>query len=81
MQTILLKNKPKDISEEKFKEMWENSSYVLESLLKTIKDLTPSETIKGSDFDIPNHYEKLVWQMAQRELAQKILDLFPSKIK
>ena len=61
--------------------MWENSSYVLESLFKTIKDLTPSETIKGNDFDIPNHYEKLVWQMAQRELAQKILDLFPSKIK
>ena len=78
MQAILLKNRPKDLSEEKFKEMWANSSYTLEALFNTIKELSPKETIKGGDFDTPNHYAKLVWQQAQREFAQKILDLFPN---
>ena len=81
MQAILLKNRPKDLSEEKFKEMWSNSGYTLEALFNTIKDLTPADTIKGSDFDTPNHYAKMVWQQAQREFSQKILDLFPENAK
>ena len=81
MNSLLLKNRPKDLTEEEFKAMWANSSYTLEALYNTIKDLTPKETIGGGDFDIPNHYAKLVWQQAQREFAQRILDFFPNSSK
>lgn len=81
MLAILLKHKPKDISEEKFKEMWENSSYTLEPLLNAIKELMPKEVVKGDDFNSPNHYAKMVWQSGQRDFANKIMDLFPDSLK
>ncbi len=81
MQAILLKNRPKDLDEKKFKEMWENSSYTLEALFKTIKELAPEVSIKGNDFDTPNHHAKLVWQLGQKDLADRILDLFPAGCK
>lgn len=81
MQAILLKNRPKDLDEQKFKEMWENSGYTLDALYKTIKDLNPVESVKSSDFDTPNHYAKLIWQHAQKDLINKVLDFFPSSCK
>jgi len=73
----LLKNRPSDLDEEKFKEMWANSGYTLSALYKTIKQLSPPEAIKGNDFDSPNHYAKLVWEAGQRDILKKVLDLFP----
>lgn len=81
MNSNLLKNRPKDLDEQKFKEMWENSGYTLGALYKTIKDLNPVESIKGTDFDIPNHYAKMVYQQAQKDLINKVLELFPSSCK
>ena len=81
MNSLLLKNRPKDLDEKKFKEMWENSAYTLDALFNTIKELTPNEAIKGEDFDTPNHYAKLMWQLGQRDIIKKILDLFPASCK
>ena len=81
MNSNLLKNRPKDLDEQKFREMWENSGYTLSALYKTIKELTPTEAIKGVDFDIPNHYAKMVWQQGQKDLIIKVLELFPDSCK
>ena len=81
MNSILLANRPKDLDEQKFKDMWENSGYTLSALYKTIKDLAPTEMVKNSDFDVPNHYAKLMWQVGQRDFMTKILDLFPDSCK
>ena len=77
MQALLLKHKPKDQEEAKFKESWERSGYFLSALYKAINELAPEPVVKGEDFDTPNHYSKLVWQLGQRDLAKKILALFP----
>ena len=59
--------------------MWENSGYLLGVLEEVIKELTPDEKIDPKDFAMPNHYAKLVWEQAQRDLSKKILGLFPEK--
>jgi hypothetical protein len=75
---LLLKNKPKDITNEKFEEMWNNSGYLLRVLAATIQDMVPQEKIKPEDFSNPNHYAQMVWAQAQRDFAKKLLDLMPN---
>lgn len=81
MNQLLLKHKPTDIEADKFKEMWENSTYTLEPLFKAIQALTPDSRISKDDFEKPAFVEKMVWAQAQRDLADKILDLFPERLK
>lgn len=81
MNSLLIANRPKDLDELQFKAMWNNSGHTLEALYKTIKGLSPTETIKGNDFDTPNHHAKLVWQLGQKDLIIKILELFPESCK
>lgn len=80
MNSLLLKNRPTDITEEKFVEMWNNSGYLMRILAATIKDLMPQERIKSEDFANPNHYAAMVWAQAQRDFAKKVLDLMPESV-
>ncbi len=80
MNQLLLKNRPKDLDEAKFKQMWENSSYLLEALYKTIQELTPQERISQDDLSNPAFIHKMVWGQAQRDLAKKIVDLLPQSL-
>ena len=81
MNSLLLKNRPQGLSEDDFKVMWSASGNVLEALYKTIQELTPPLRIKIEDFGLPQHYGLMVWQQAQQDLANKIIDLLPSEIK
>lgn len=80
MNRLLLKHKPKDLTDEKFTKMWDNSGYLLSVLAEVIRELLPTEKIQEGDFGDPNHYAKMVWAQAQRDFAQKILDLMPKSI-
>ncbi len=77
---LLNSHRHKDQSKEKFEEFWENSSYTLEPLYKTLLDMMPEEKIKPTDFSDPNHYAKMVWTQAQRDILQKIIDLMPKSL-
>lgn len=80
MNGLLIQNRPKDLTEEQFKKMWENSGYTLEAFYKTLLSFRPKETIKASDFDCPNHYAKLVAEAAARDMIDKIIDLLPKSL-
>ena len=80
MNALLLKNRPKDQTEEQFKKMWENSGYALEALYKTLQELSPKDVVSPTDFDCPNHYAKLVSQMSQRDIINKIIALLPKSL-
>lgn len=80
MNSVLLSNRPKDIDEAKFKAMWENSSYLLEALYKTLLSYMPEEKVKAVDFDTPNHYPKLMYQAGQRDSIHKIIELLPKSL-
>lgn len=80
MHQILLKHRPKEGKKEEFELAWENSTYLMEVLANVIKELVPKERISQEDFSKPNHYAQMVWIQAQRDLAQRILDIFPKGV-
>ena len=82
MNKLLLSNKPKDISNEKFIEMWNNSGYSLESLYKTLLVLKSEiSSIKKDDFDCPNHYAKLAYNLGQERMIDLIVSMLPETAK
>lgn len=80
MNGLLLQNRPKDLTEEQFKKMWDNSAYLLEAFYKTIQNFRPKEKVSPTDFDCPNHYAKLVAEAASRDIVDKIIDLLPKSL-
>jgi len=82
MNKLLLNNKPKDISNEEFIKLWNNSTYVLETLYNTLltlnKELT---TTKKDDFDCPNHYAKLAFNLGQSKIIEQIVTMLPDGVK
>lgn len=82
MNNTLLNNRPKDSNKEEFIKAWNNSSYVLEAFYKTLvsiqKDL---DSVKKDDFDCPNHYAKLSFQMGQSKMIDTILAMLPESAK
>lgn len=82
MNKLLLNNKPKDISNEEFIKLWNNSSYILESLYKTLADLDKElNTVKKDDFDCPNHYAKLAYNAGQSKMISFVTALLPNGAK
>jgi enoyl-[acyl-carrier-protein] reductase (NADH) len=82
MNKLLLNNKPIDSSNEEFTKAWNNSSYVLEALYKTLCNInTEISSIKKDDFDCPNHYAKLSYQMGQAKMIEFVIDLLPDSAK
>jgi hypothetical protein len=82
MNKLLLNNKPKDTSNEEFIKLWNNSSYILESLYKTLKDIEKElDTVKKDDFDCPNHYAKLAYNAGQCRMIDIVTNLLPQGVK
>jgi len=82
MNKLLLNNKPKDITNEEFIKLWNNSTYVLETLYNTLlvlnKELTST---KKDDFDCPNHYAKLAFNLGQSKIIEQIVTMLPDGVK
>jgi hypothetical protein len=82
MNKLLLNNRPEDSSVEEFTKAWNNSSYSLEALYKTILVLKEElNTIKKDDFDCPNHYAKLAYNAGQIKAYDFIVSLLPDSAK
>lgn len=82
MNKTLLNNRPKDSSIEEFTKVWNNSSYVFEVLYKTLNDMnTELHNIKKDDFDCPNHYAKLSFNLGQSKMIEHVLSLLPDSAK
>lgn len=82
MNKLLLNNRPEDSSVEEFTKAWNNSSYTLEALYKTILVLKEElNTIKKDDFDCPNHYAKLAYNAGQIKAYDFIVSLLPDSAK
>ena len=82
MNKLILNNKPKDSNNEDFIKTWNNSSYVFEVLYKTLlsiqKDL---DNIKRDDFDCPNHYAKLAYNLGQSKMIDSVVAMLPDSAK
>jgi len=82
MNKLLLNNKPKDSSNEEFIKAWNNSSYTLEVLYKTLLVLKEEiNSIKKDDFDCPNHYAKLAYNLGQTKAFDLIISMLPDTAK
>jgi enoyl-[acyl-carrier-protein] reductase (NADH) len=82
MNKLLLNNKPKDSSNEEFIKAWNNSGYTLEALYNTLNNLINElTTIKKDDFDCPNHYAKLAYNMGQVKAFELIISMLPETAK
>lgn len=82
MNKTLLNNRPKDSSIEEFTKTWNNSIYVFEVLYKTLNDMnTELHNIKKDDFDCPNHYAKLSFNLGQSKMIEHVLSLLPDSAK
>jgi hypothetical protein len=82
MNKLLLNNKPKDSSNEEFIKAWNNSSYTLEALYKTLLVLKEElNNIRKDDFDCPNHYAKLAFNLGQIKAYEFIISMLPDTAK
>jgi len=82
MNKLLLKNKPSNTSNEEFEKLWNNSSVSLEALYKTLEDIKAEiSSIKKDDFDCPNHYAKLAYNLGQLKMADLVISMLPDSAK
>lgn len=82
MNKLLLNNKPKNSSNEEFIKAWNNSSYTLEALYKTLLVLKEEvNNIKKDDFDCPNHYAKLAFNLGTIKAYDLIISMLPDTAK
>jgi len=82
MNKLLLNNKPKNSSNEEFIKAWNNNSYTLEALYKTLLVLKEEiSNIKKDDFDCPNHYAKLAYNLGQMKAFDLIISMLPDTAK
>jgi hypothetical protein len=82
MNLKLIKNKPSDTSAEEYKKLWENAGYTLEPLYKVLVDLKEEvNSITKDDFDCPNHYAKLAYNMGQVKVIDYIISILPKSAK
>ena len=82
MNKLLLNNKPKDSTNEEFTKVWNNSSYALEALYKTLVSINKElSTTKKDDFDCPNHYAKRAFNLGRSKIIEQIISLLPDSAK
>ena len=82
MNNLLMKHRPSDTEPDKWKEHWNNQRYTLEPLAKALIDMKKElGKVRRDDFDMPNHYAKLVSELAQVEMIDRILAMLPDSIE
>ena len=61
---------------------WENSRYLLRPLMLMLKEREQVlETTKEIDFETPNHYAKLMYQVGRKEETTLLLSLLPKSLE
>lgn len=82
MNGLLMKHRPKDQDKAKWEETWANQGYILQPLADTLKEWkTHLGTVKPTDFDTPNHYAKLIYELARQQLLDEIIALLPASVE
>lgn len=82
MNNLLAKHRPSDTTQEKWEEHWNNQGYTLQPLAKALIDMKKDlGSVKRDDFDTPNHYAKLVSELAQVEIINRILSMLPDSVE
>lgn len=82
MNKLLLNNRPSDSSPEEFTKAWNNATYVMEALYKTLEQFKAENNKVGKDdFDCPNHYAKLAYQAGLCKAYEQILAMLPEGSK
>lgn len=82
MNALLMKHRPKDMTPEKWKELWQNCHPQLQPLAEVLKSWRDQEpSIRPSDFDCPNHYAKLVAEEVRKQTIRDILALLPDSVE
>jgi len=73
-----MKHKPKDLSSEKFEQMWDNQTYVMQPIYDYLRDIIrAAEVVKESDFEIPNHHALWALREGKKSMAAEIQALLP----
>lgn len=81
MNGTLMKHKPKDTDAVAWKKTWESSSYVLQPLADTLKEwIRERAKLRLGDYETPNHYAKLVHELAQKQILEDVLALLPESL-
>jgi len=76
MNTTLLKHRVDGTTPEEFKKLWQNNTYIRESLYNTIDSLKSQvEGVKEVDFTISNHYAMLAYREGKKAAYQMIMDI------
>jgi hypothetical protein len=79
--SLLTKCKP-DYTPEEFSVVWENNSILLSPLARyIISKEKEMMRCKPDDFNVPNHYAKLAYELGKKEAYEEILSLLPTNIK
>ena len=82
MNKLLLNNKDNNITEEEFIKVWNNASIPLEALYKTLLVMKSElSSVKKDDFDCPNHYAKLAYNLGQIKAYEFVMSLLPDTAK
>ena len=82
MNLKLLKHISKDTNKEEFKKLWENAGYTLEPLYKLLVEMKEElNNITKEDFDCPNHYAKLAYNMGQVKVIEYVINALPNSAK
>jgi len=56
--------------------------YGLSTLYKAIEEMKSStDGVKASDFDCPNHYARLAYELGKKQAYQEVIDLLPDGAK
>lgn len=81
MNSLLMQLRPRDTNPEEWRKQWENAAHTLQPLADVLKAWRKElGRIKASDFDTPNHYAKLVAELSQQEMLDRILALLPDSV-
>jgi hypothetical protein len=81
LNSLLAKHKPKDQTKEEWTKQWNNAHPTLQPLADVLKEMLRRQiSVQPGDYDTPNHYAKLVDELATRRTLQFVLDLLPDSV-
>lgn len=82
MNKLLSSMRPDDTSSEEWEKHWNNASYTLEPLYKALAFLIKENiSVKKDDFDCPNHYAKMAYQIGFSTALERVIDMLPDSAK
>lgn len=81
MNARLMAARPEGTTQEQWQQQWEAAAGVLTPLAKVLRVWSAElATVSSKDFDTPNHYAKLVHDLARKQLIEDVLALLPKGV-